>query len=82
VRRAALSAKLFDALLHLVEHAGAPVSRKALIEAVWPDTMGSPLSHRHTLCIGETNSRNASSFADIVHTDSMFGTMPALGSSV
>jgi TolB-like protein/DNA-binding winged helix-turn-helix (wHTH) protein len=35
----AVTAKPFDALLHLVEHAGAPVSRKALIAAVWPNTV-------------------------------------------
>ncbi len=35
----ALTAKAFDALVYLVEHAGEPVSRKALIEAVWPDTI-------------------------------------------
>jgi TolB-like protein/DNA-binding winged helix-turn-helix (wHTH) protein len=34
-----LTAKPFDVLLHLVEHAGVPVSRKALIRAVWPDTV-------------------------------------------
>ena len=34
-----LTAKPFNVLLHLVEHAGEPVSRKALIEAVWPDTV-------------------------------------------
>lgn len=33
----ALTAKPFDALLHLVEHAGEPVSRKALTLALWPD---------------------------------------------
>jgi TolB-like protein/DNA-binding winged helix-turn-helix (wHTH) protein len=35
----ALTAKAFDALVYLVEHAGEPVSRRALIEAVWPDTI-------------------------------------------
>lgn len=35
----ALTAKPFDALLYLVEHAGEPVSRKALIDAVWPNTV-------------------------------------------
>jgi TolB-like protein/DNA-binding winged helix-turn-helix (wHTH) protein len=34
-----LTAKAFDALVYLVEHAGEPVSRKALIEALWPDTI-------------------------------------------
>ena len=32
-----LNAKAFDALLHLVEHAGEPVSRKLLTEALWPN---------------------------------------------
>lgn len=35
----ALGAKAFDALVFLVDHAGEPVSRKALIDAVWPDTV-------------------------------------------
>lgn len=34
-----LTAKPFDALVHLVEHAGEPVSRKALLKAVWPNTL-------------------------------------------
>lgn len=34
-----LSAKAFDALVLLVERAGEPVSRKALIDALWPDTV-------------------------------------------
>lgn len=33
-----LPAKPFDALVHLVERAGEPVSRNALLEAVWPNT--------------------------------------------
>ena len=32
----ALHAKAFDALVYLVEHAGEPVSRRALTEALWP----------------------------------------------
>ena len=35
----ALGTKPFDALVFLVEHAGEPVSRKALIDALWPDTV-------------------------------------------
>jgi TolB-like protein/DNA-binding winged helix-turn-helix (wHTH) protein/Tfp pilus assembly protein PilF len=35
----ALNAKAFDALVLLVEHAGKPVPRKALIDALWPDTV-------------------------------------------
>jgi TolB-like protein/DNA-binding winged helix-turn-helix (wHTH) protein/Flp pilus assembly protein TadD len=35
----ALTAKPFDALVHLVGHAGELVSRKALLEALWPDTI-------------------------------------------
>jgi DNA-binding winged helix-turn-helix (wHTH) protein len=35
----ALGAKAFDALVFLVEHAGEPVSRKTLMDAVWPDTV-------------------------------------------
>jgi DNA-binding winged helix-turn-helix (wHTH) protein/TolB-like protein/tetratricopeptide (TPR) repeat protein len=31
-----LHAKAFDALVYLVEHAGEPVSRRALTEALWP----------------------------------------------
>ena len=34
-----LGAKAFDALVLLVEHAGEPVSRKALMDALWPDTI-------------------------------------------
>jgi TolB-like protein/DNA-binding winged helix-turn-helix (wHTH) protein len=34
-----LTAKPFDALLHLVERAGEVVSRKGLTEALWPDTI-------------------------------------------
>jgi DNA-binding winged helix-turn-helix (wHTH) protein len=34
-----LGTKPFDALVFLVEHAGEPVSRKALIDALWPDTV-------------------------------------------
>jgi TolB-like protein/DNA-binding winged helix-turn-helix (wHTH) protein/Flp pilus assembly protein TadD len=34
-----LTAKPFDALVHLIENAGEPVSRKALMLAVWPDTI-------------------------------------------
>ena len=34
-----VTAKVFDALLYLVEHAGEPVSRSALIEALWPTTI-------------------------------------------
>jgi TolB-like protein/DNA-binding winged helix-turn-helix (wHTH) protein len=33
----ALNAKAFDALVYLVEHAGEPVSRTALTEALWPN---------------------------------------------
>lgn len=33
-----LTAKPFDALVHLVKRAGEPVSRNALLEAVWPTT--------------------------------------------
>ena len=33
----ALNAKPFDALVYLVEHAGEPVSRKTLTEALWPN---------------------------------------------
>src|SRR5882672_2274372 len=32
----AVNAKAFDALVYLVEHAGEPVTRKALTEALWP----------------------------------------------
>src|SRR5690606_32398547 len=35
----ALGAKAFDALVFLVDRAGEPVSRKVLIDAVWPDTV-------------------------------------------
>lgn len=35
----ALGAKAFDVLVFLVDHAGEPMSRKALIDAVWPDTV-------------------------------------------
>jgi TolB-like protein/DNA-binding winged helix-turn-helix (wHTH) protein len=35
----AMTAKPFDALVHLLEHSGEPVSRKALIKALWPDTV-------------------------------------------
>ena len=35
----ALTAKPFDALVYLVEHAGVAVSRKALTNALWPDTV-------------------------------------------
>jgi DNA-binding winged helix-turn-helix (wHTH) protein/TolB-like protein/Flp pilus assembly protein TadD len=35
----AVTAKVFDALLYLVERAGEPVSRSALIEALWPTTI-------------------------------------------
>jgi len=34
-----LTAKPFDALVHLIENAGEPVSRKALMHAVWPETI-------------------------------------------
>jgi TolB-like protein/DNA-binding winged helix-turn-helix (wHTH) protein len=34
-----LTAKPFDALVYLVQHAGEPVSRKTLIRALWPDTV-------------------------------------------
>lgn len=38
-RPLALTAKPFDALVHLAAHAGEPVSRKTLVEALWPDTI-------------------------------------------
>jgi TolB-like protein/DNA-binding winged helix-turn-helix (wHTH) protein len=34
-----LTAKPFDALVHLVERAGEPVSRNSLLKAVWPSTI-------------------------------------------
>jgi TolB-like protein/DNA-binding winged helix-turn-helix (wHTH) protein len=34
-----LTEKPFDALVHLVEHAGEPISRNALLKAVWPKTI-------------------------------------------
>jgi TolB-like protein/DNA-binding winged helix-turn-helix (wHTH) protein len=34
-----LTAKPFDVLVHLVERAGEPVSRNALLKAVWPNTL-------------------------------------------
>ncbi len=34
-----LTAKPFDALVHLIDNAGEPVSRKALMLAVWPETI-------------------------------------------
>ena len=34
-----IPAKAFDALVHLVEHAGVPVSRAELMDALWPDTV-------------------------------------------
>ena len=33
----ALTPKLLDLLLHLVEHAGDLVTKEALLDAVWPD---------------------------------------------
>ncbi len=35
----ALTTKPFDALVHLVEHAGEAVSRKVLTKVLWPDTI-------------------------------------------
>jgi DNA-binding winged helix-turn-helix (wHTH) protein len=35
----ALTTKPFDALVHLVEHPGEAVSRKALTKVLWPDTI-------------------------------------------
>lgn len=35
----ALTTKPFDALVHLVEHAGEGVSRKTLTKVLWPDTI-------------------------------------------
>jgi Tol biopolymer transport system component/DNA-binding winged helix-turn-helix (wHTH) protein len=37
--RIALTAKAFDALVHLIEHAGEVVTRTALNEALWPTTV-------------------------------------------
>ncbi len=34
-----LTAKPFDALVHLIEHAGEPVSRRQLSEVLWPNTI-------------------------------------------
>ena len=38
-RAVALTPKVFDTLLHLVEHAGESFSKEALMQAVWPDTI-------------------------------------------
>ncbi|MDX1384919.1 MAG: alpha/beta fold hydrolase [Thermoanaerobaculia bacterium] len=38
-RPISLRAKVFDTLVELVSHAGALLSKEALIEAVWPDTL-------------------------------------------
>jgi DNA-binding winged helix-turn-helix (wHTH) protein len=38
-RAVPLAAKAFDALVYLVDHPGEPVSRKALLEALWPNTV-------------------------------------------
>lgn len=34
-----MTAKVFDALVYLVEHSGEPVSKDALTKALWPDTV-------------------------------------------
>ena len=47
----ALTPKAFAVLQHLVEHAGQLVTKEALLDAVWPDTMVSEAVLK--VCIGE-----------------------------